>query len=184
MTYKVTTAVAVEPLLLAEARLHIKADGTTEDALITAWITAARELAEHHTGCALAPQTLEMALDSFPDAIDLDMPPVASVTSLKYTDLAGVEQTVGAASYVLSLYGAARRITPAFGFVWPATQDTANAVRVRYVTGYAVAPKAVKAALQLMVAWFNEHRGSEMDPDDIQPPAAKALLGTVKLWGH
>jgi hypothetical protein len=42
----------------------------------------------------------------------------------------------------------------------------------------------VKAAILLMVAWMHEHRGDEMAPDDIQPPAAKALLNSVKIWGR
>jgi uncharacterized phiE125 gp8 family phage protein len=188
MSYKVVTPVATEPVLLAEARLHIKADSdTSEDTLISAWITAARELAEHYTGRALAPQTLEAALDAFPcavDWIDLPMPPVATITHVKYTDTAGVEQTIDAGAYALSLYGDSRRIAPTYGNYWPSTQDIPDAVRIRYATGYSTAPKAVKSAILLMVGWFNEHRGDEMSPDDIQPPAAKALLNTVKIWGY
>jgi hypothetical protein len=76
MAFKVVTAVSTEPVLLAEARLQIKAEQrTSEDTLITAWITAARELAEQYTGRALAPVALEAALDCFPgyenDYIDL-----------------------------------------------------------------------------------------------------------------
>jgi len=93
MKFKVVTPVATEPVTLAEARLQCKvdADDTTHDALITGLITAAREFAEHYTGRALAPQTLEAALDAFTDDdyIDLPMPPVSSVTSIKYTDTAG-----------------------------------------------------------------------------------------------
>jgi uncharacterized phiE125 gp8 family phage protein len=189
MAFKVVTAVATEPVLLADARLQIKASSdTSEDTLITAWITAARELAEHYTGRALAPQTLEMALDRFPcyenDEILLDMPPVATITSVKYTDTAGVEQTLASTGYALSLYGDSRKLAPTFGNYWPTTQEIPDAVRIRYATGYTTAPKAVKAAILLMVAWFNENRGDEMAPDDIQPPAAKALLNSVKLWGR
>jgi hypothetical protein len=42
----------------------------------------------------------------------------------------------------------------------------------------------VKSAIRLMVAWMNEHRGDEMDPHDIQPPAAKALLDSVKVRSY
>jgi hypothetical protein len=49
MHFKVITAVATEPVTLAEARLQCKvdADDTTHDAVLTALITAAREFAEH-----------------------------------------------------------------------------------------------------------------------------------------
>ena len=185
MQFKVVTPVSVEPVLLAEARLQLRmtADDTTaDDALITALITAAREFAEHYTGRALAPQTLEMALDKFPAGdIDLDMPPVATITSIKYTDTAGVEQTVSAANYALSLYGESRRVTLAYGATWPDTRDIANAVRILYVTGYTAVPKAVKAAMLLDV----ELRYNKLTPNDQEAyeKARDALLGTVKVWG-
>lgn len=185
MTYKVVTPVATEPVSLAEARLQLRmtADDTTaDDALIEALITAAREFAEHYTGRALAPQTLEMALDEFPaDGIDLDMPPVATITSVKYTDTAGVEQTVSSADYSLSLYGDSRRLSLAYGAEWPDTQDIADAVRIRYVTGYTTIPKAVKAAILLDV----ELRYNKLTPNDqdAYEKARDALLGTVKIWG-
>jgi hypothetical protein len=209
MHFKVITPVQTEPVTLDEARLQVKAiDGVTEDdPLLATWITAAREVAEHYTGRALAAQTLEAALDRFPcgssghllgwqfgtqwetgargqhrDCIDLPMPPVASVTSIKYTDPAGVEQTLSTNQYALSTYGQSRTINPAFGVTWPATQCIPDAVRIQFVAGYAKAPRAVKSAILLMLTWFNEHRGDEMDPHDIQPPAAKALLDTVKSW--
>ena len=190
MSFKVVTPVETEPVTLAEARLHLKVydDDAAEDALITAWITAAREMAEQFTGRALATQTLELALDEFPDAddcssvIQLPMPPVASITSVKYTDLAGAEQTLAGSAYALSLYGDSRRLAPTYGNYWPSTQDVPDAVRVRFVAGYTNAPKAVKAAILLMVGWLEQNRGEGMSTDDIQPQAAKALLGSVKIW--
>src|SRR4051794_11419297 len=98
MRYKVVTPVEIEPVSLAEARLQCKVDDDDDshDAALTSLITAARENAEHHTGRALAVQTLEMALDAFPacGGFGLPMLPVASVASIKYTDAAGAEQTL------------------------------------------------------------------------------------------
>lgn len=191
MAFKIVTPATTEPVTLQEAKLHCKVitdlldvEEYAEDSLITGWIAAARAVAEHYTGRSLATQTLEMAMDCFPEAgFDLDMPPVVSITSIVYTDLNGAEQTVSPLLYRLSTYGNARRVELAYDAEWPETRDEPEAVRVRYVTGYATTPPAVKSALKLMVGWFNEHRGSEMDPDDIQPPAAKSLLNTVKIWG-
>ena len=190
MSFKVVTAVTTEPVTLAEARLHLKVydDDAAEDLLISAWITAAREMAEQFTGRALATQTLELALDEFPDAddgdsvIQLAMPPVTSITSVKYTDVVGAEQTLASSAYALSLYGDSRRVAPTYGHYWPSTQEVPDAVRIRYVTGYTTAPKAVKAAILLMVGWLEQNRGEGMSTDDIQPQAAKALLGSVKIW--
>jgi uncharacterized phiE125 gp8 family phage protein len=114
MAYKITTAVTTEPVTLAEARLQCKVDSddASWDAVLSGLCTAAREYAEHYTGRALATQTLEMVLDTFPECggdITLDMPPVATVTSIKYDDTAGVEQTLAATVYAFSAYGAAPR---------------------------------------------------------------------------
>lgn len=201
MTFKVVTPVATEPVTLAEARLQCKVDSddTSHDALITGLITAAREFAEHYTGRALASQTLEMALDCFPgvsewsigkctpdpmdDFIDLDMPPVATITSVKYTDTAGVEQTVSSGDYALSLYGDSRRVAPTYGKYWPTTRDIPNAVRILYVTGYTTAPKAVKAAILLHVEIecpLVPHTPAEREALE---KARDSLLNTVKVYG-
>lgn len=55
---------------------------------------AATEAAEQMTGRAIMPQTWELTLDAFPDALELTRVPVASVTSLKYFDATGTEQTL------------------------------------------------------------------------------------------
>jgi uncharacterized phiE125 gp8 family phage protein len=199
MDFKVVTAVTTEPVTLAEARLqlHLTAsDSTAEDSLITMWISASREVAEHYTGWALAPQTLEAAADAFPacgESFVLPMPPVASITHIKYTDEDGAEQTLSSGTYALNTYGDSRIVALTYDSEWPDTRCEPNAVRIRYATGYGTAvaeatpfphKKAVRSAILLMVAWMNEHRGDEMNPDDIQPPAAKALLGTLKLWAR
>ncbi len=136
-----------------------------------------------------------MALDEFPgcdDEISLPMPPVASITHIKYTDTAGIEQTISPSDYVLSQYGESRAVVPAYGKYWPSTQDIPNAVRIRFLCGYgatgqaagsAACPKAAKAAILLMVAWLFDNRGDSIQPDDIQPAAAKSLLGTIKVGG-
>lgn len=182
--YKVVTPVATEPVTTAEAKLHCKVDHSDDDTLIATLITAAREFAEHHTGRAFAAQTLEMALNEFPDDsdedwIDLDLPPVATVSSVKYTDTAGVEQTISSSDYTLSAYGESRRINPAYSVTWPLTQDIPDAVRIRYVTGYTALPKAAKQGLLLVIGHFYEMRGPSTE--DI-PAGALALLNTIKGW--
>lgn len=198
MDYKVITAASAEPIALAEARLQCKvdADDTSFDAVLTALITAAREFAEHYTGRALAEQTLEGAMDAFPacgGAFDLPLPPVASITSIKYTDENGIEITLDAGRYSLSTYDYSRTVALTFGNVWPTTQVIANAVRVRFVTGYgatgagaefAAIPKAVKAALLLHIE--TEFPNNPLSPAERErnEKARDALLDTVKIWGR
>lgn len=188
MQFKVVTPVSVEPVTIAEALLQCKvdADDTTHNALITSLITAAREFAEHYTGRALAAQTLQGALDSFPacDYIDLPMPPVSAVTSIKYTDTAGAEQTLSSSAYALSAYGLSNRVNLAADGEWPSTKEVADAVRVVFVTGYTAAPKAVKAAILLHVEIecpLVPHTPAERE---MLEKARDSLLNTVKVYGY
>ena len=120
MKFKVITAVGTEPITRAEAKLHLGLDDMSgshpDDAIIDALITGARQHAEHYTKRALAQQTVEAALDAFPDSdddrIDLPRAPVASITSVKYTDTSGTEQTISGSAYALSTYGESRTVAP------------------------------------------------------------------------
>lgn len=214
MAYRVLAPVANEPVTLAEARLHLRlpADQTAEDDLITAWIGVAREYAETYTRRALAPQTLEMALDRFPGspsfgpwnarglrqphengAFDLEMPPIASVTSIKYTDPDGLEQTLDPSKYARSPYGPGVKVYPTYGNPWPATQPTPDAVRIQYDTGYGrdggpALPRAAKSAILLIVGHLFENRQDVYAIDGrlmlgTLPNGADALLDTIKLYG-
>ena len=95
MNTRTTTAPTVEPLTLAETKVHLREDLTDagNDALITSLIAVARQACEHRVQRALMLQTLEVTLDAFPSAsarnpdaaIELIMPPVIDVTSVTYT---------------------------------------------------------------------------------------------------
>jgi uncharacterized phiE125 gp8 family phage protein len=164
MALKLITPPAVEPILLADAKAHCRVDGTAEDTLITLYIGAARRAAENRTGLALIAQTWELALDAFPFAeIWLPLPPVASITSIKYLDANGVEQTLDAADYALDNYGSVRHwVIPAAGVEWPDTLDAANAVKVRFVTGYGASgsnvPEDIRAWMLLAIGTMYSQR--------------------------
>lgn len=154
---------AVEPVSLAEAKLHLRVDGTDEDALITALISAAREQAEHRTGRSLITTTWLHTEDQFPDAIRLRMTRVLSVTEVRYTDPQGADQVLAPASYTLdnaSEY--ANWLYPAAGYSWPATWDQPNGVRVTYTAGFGPAaanvPESIKAWIKLTLGALYANR--------------------------
>ena len=62
MGIKVVTPPATEPVTLAEAKLHLRVDGSDEDALITRLISAAREQCEQELGRALADPTVDLVV--------------------------------------------------------------------------------------------------------------------------
>lgn len=165
MTLRLITAPTTYPVTLAEAKAHCRVDASDEDTLITALITAATEMAEQKTGRAIMPQTWSLSLDAFPDEIWLTRVPVQSITSVKYFDADGVEQTLNSSQYSLLRddFGFAR-VVRAYGVVWPNTQARDAAVTVEYVAGYidaAAVPEAIKQWVKLMISTMYENRETE-----------------------
>jgi uncharacterized phiE125 gp8 family phage protein len=169
MSLTLITAPAAEPVTLAEAKLQCRIDGTELDAMLARYIAGARDAAEHKLGGRkLINQTWELALDAFPVAeIDLRLAPVASITSVKYIDVAGVEQTLASNAYTLDAATLPAWLLPAYGTEWPATLDTANAVKVRFVVGYGADGTTVPPKV---VLWLLAHIGyshaQQLMPDD------------------
>lgn len=117
------TQPAIEPVTLAEAKLHLRAySATTEDAAITALITGGREWVEDYTGRALVDQTWRLTVSesaipfSFTDlntvtgiyigvftpnanSILLRKAPVLALVSVASVDSVGVETALDVADY-------------------------------------------------------------------------------------
>lgn len=192
MTLKLITAPATEPVTLAEAKLQcrVDADITRDDALITALITAAREQCEHEVGRALITQTWEQVLDAFPTAeLPLGRPDPITVVSVKYIDEAGTEITLDPSAYYADLDTMAGWVLPAEGTTWPTTNDTANAVRVRFTAGYGAAsavPAGIKAWILMRVATmykFREEIAAGASVAALPGSFVDRLLDPYRAWG-
>lgn len=172
------TPPAEEPVLLAEAKLHLRVDFDEDDALITALITAARQAAETITGRQLVTARWKMTLDSFPGpavasicagqafslpahAILLHKSPVQSIVSIQYLDTAGVLQTVPSSTYTSDFSCEPARLTPVFGQIWPLSLPQIAAVSVTFDAGYgagAAVPEGLKSWIKLRVGSLYAHR--------------------------
>lgn len=175
MAVKVITP-PVNVLSLATLRMHLRliGDPHPEDSWLQSALAAAVNLAQHYTGRGIGSQTLELALDEFPDSpIQLKFTPVTSIISIKYLDLIGVEQTILPTTYVLDDYGIQHWAVPVS--VWPVTGYFANAVKIRYVTGDI--PPQVQAALLLTVADMYDNREQAN-----LSKGAMTLLDTIKSY--
>jgi len=134
---RLITAPIVKPVTLADVEAQVRATLTSESALINAYISAVTDKAENYTRRALITQTWEITLDRFPlcRGIALPLSPVQSITSIKYIDTNGVEQTVDPTAYVLTA-GDPAEVYPVYGLYWPSTRTQPDAVTIRYVCGY------------------------------------------------
>lgn len=176
-----TTTPAIEPVSLAEARLHLRMtvdDSAEEDALIKMYIAAARRHAEAYCGLSLITQGWRLVLDRFPRCLELERGPVQRIEEITYRDMAGVGQTIawGAPSgsiqrsldntLVADLSGAVARIAPAFGHMWPVALPEIGSVSTTYRTGFgsdAAVPEGIKSWILLRVARLFSEREEIVD---------------------
>jgi len=173
MTLIRITAPASYPVTTADAKANGRIDYSDEDALIASLISAATSHAERYTGLAFVAQTWEAVLDSFPADLDVTLGPIVSITSIKYLDIAGVEQTVPILDYVFDNAALTARIRPVVS--WPAAKKVINSVRVRFVVGSGC-PDEIKQAILMLVQHWWENRAASSESGAKEVPMATTML--------
>lgn len=151
---------ATSALDLSQVKLALRAAGGADDLLIQqtmAGVVAAWDGWGGELNRCLITQTWRQTLPEFPCSgeIALCLPDVVSVV-VKYLDAASAEQTLSAASYLLTNGVEGAAITLLSGFAWPTTASRPDAVRVEITAGFgptpADLPADLKAGLGDMVA--------------------------------
>lgn len=179
-----------EPLTLIEVKQHLGVEHDEQDTLIGLYLAAARQWIDGPSwlgGRTLMPQTWELVLDAFPThEIALPLTPVQSITSITYDDADGNSMLVDGDEYYLDKDSNPAWLVPLTDG-WPTTLDAVNAVRIRFVAGYADAaavPAPIKAALLLLVGhlFSNREEVAQSPPARSQlPVGAHALLSPWRI---
>lgn len=187
MAYSVVTPAASEPITLTEAKNFLRVDGNDEDTLISALISAAREMCEQYTRRILVTTTIDEYFDGFPnwknpqdkDIIYLSRGPVVSVTSVKYVDEIGSEATVSADAYVVDTISEPARIASTAG--WFATDGIINQVIVRYTVGTDVSsiPAPLKQGMLLIISDLYDKRDDRVRK---MPTASEYLFNPFRIF--
>jgi len=196
MKHIIKTAPATEPVTLAEMRAHLgitQAAETARDTVITSRIATARQWAEDYTRRAFITQTWTGYDDDYPwdpneGYLIALRAPLVSVSSIKYLDVDGVQQTLSSSLYLVDTVGGV--VVPAYAASWPAIREQLNSVQVEYVSGYGAAsavPGPIKEAIAFIVGQWEVFQSSiegVMRPFTI-PYAAKQLLDNyVDMRGY
>ncbi len=153
------TAPSMEPLTVDELKGHLRISANDEDALIEAYALAARSWCEEYLGRALITQTWQAWYGAWPrdGVLDLPRPPLQSVTWVRWTDEAGVQQTLSTAVYRVVTASEPGRIVLAPGAGWPSeTLDAGLPIVVQFVCGYGAAEAVPAGAMQAM-RWLVGH---------------------------
>lgn len=166
------TAPIVEPVTLSEAKSHMRVDSTADDDLIKSYIEAARIYTEKYLSRSLISQTWDFNYDLFPsfgDAIEIPLPPLKSITSIKYYDGDEVQQTWADTKYTVDTDNIPPLVYENMGESYPSTRFFRKSVTIRAITGYSDSgaspvdladnvPSSIKTAVMMLVAHLYENR--------------------------
>lgn len=184
------TAATVDVVTLADIKLHLRIDHSDDDAMLAAYLSAATALVDGATGRlkrALNPQTWRQSQPR-PNGYSevwLELPPVISLTSIKYVDTSGDLQTATLSDFDFIEAHDASIVRPKLGKSWPAYDSgRPDAIQITFEAGYALGdsdavtvPAPILSAIRLLVGHFyaNREASSEWNLREI-PIGVDALL--------
>lgn len=139
------------------------------EAKITSLLTAATKSLENETGRAFITQEWKAVLDRFPRGRTIELgrsplqieggSPVAPLTTVKYVDVDGVQQTLPAEYYTVDAVSEPGRIVLNPGYCWSQTKCVANAVEITYTAGWPTAnevPDGIKTLVKFLTnVWYD-----------------------------
>lgn len=165
MNLSLVTAPTDYVVSIADAKLHCHVDDPTNeyDSQFRFFIEAARESCEQFTGRQLMQATWRLNVDKWPcdGIIYVPKSPLVSVTSVKYIDINGVQQTVSSADYDVDIRSEPGRIQPGFGKSWPTARIHQNSIEIIFVAGYAnqvSIPAPLRLGMLHLISHWNENR--------------------------
>ena len=190
------TGPAVEPLTVAEAKLHLRVDISDDDAYIGTLITAAREWVEAYLDRTLITTQLILRAAEFPtEELELPRPPmVASGTAtavvVTYTLADTTTATLSTALYRVDRTSTPGNVAPIINGTWPSDViEDANAVAVTYWAGYgptsASVPATIRHACLMLIGHWYEQRSAVLTATISKPLefAVESLLASNN-WGQ
>ena len=188
-----TVAPTVEPVSVTEQKVHLRVDGTDSDTIIQTQIEAARGFIEKRLQKALVQRTYRADLWGFAEILELPLPPLASVTNIKYynTDSPEVLTTLSTDIYTVDLGG--NLIYRAWAQSYPAVAYRHDAVQITFVTGFDPSsdspqdpagnvPQSIKSAIKLTAADLFWNREPTAALKITELPTVKLLLDAFREY--
>lgn len=158
---ELVTAPTAKCVSLDDARVHLREDGTEENALIEAAIAAAVQHLDGYGGIlgrALMKQDWQQFLPFWPASrsVELVLAPVLSVVSVEVRGADGQTVTIAPSAYrLVGGAGSSPRLLFNLDAALPALASAPDAVAITFSAGYGEAadklPPALRAAILLMV---------------------------------
>lgn len=163
MPLSVTTPAATFPVSLSTIKEYLKLTDTADDSLLMSQcLPSAVEWIEHQMRRPLISRTMKLTLDVFPSAtkLEIPVPVVSAISSVKYYNTAGVLTTLSASSYwtILNERASSAYVVLKPSYSWPSTEESRpRAVEVEFVAGYGSNPSDVPADIRQAILYLVEH---------------------------
>ena len=196
-TLRLVTAPAIEPVSLAEAKAHVRQDGSADDALLTRLIVAARSYIETETGLALIDQTHAATFGEWPKAYSVPE------DDLEYSQFMTSARYIPHLEIVKLPFGLVTGITAA-GVAWTefTTVLTARGIRIKptgtipageiivtFTAGYgetaSLVPSDLSHAILMLVATLYDNPGAlALDTSGLKAAsvAVPGFAGTLQRY--
>lgn len=183
-----TVAPTIEPISLAEMKVHVREDYNDNDTILNAMIKAARVWVEKEYQLSLVQRTYRADVEGFAGRFRLPNPPLSSITSIYYyTPDSPQALTLLDASFYRADLGRSEIYIDASSATIPSVASRHDAVQITYVAGYEPStdspqdltenvPAAVRAAIKLQAADLFENRETNTQLRMQELPTTKMLL--------
>jgi uncharacterized phiE125 gp8 family phage protein len=152
---------SVEPISVAELKIHLRLDSNDDDTALASLITTARLQIETALSLALINQNWTWTFDGWPRRASIELPisPVQSITDFTVAQREG-PLTVPPSAYILDGQGIAARLITKTG--WPQPAVAALGIEIKFVAGFgplaADVPAPIRQAVLLLAAHWYGHR--------------------------
>jgi uncharacterized phiE125 gp8 family phage protein len=181
-SWTLQTGPTLSAVTVAEAKDHLRITDNASDGTVALYIAAATEEAEQYMGRGLLTQTWKVLFDWFANEMPLPMAaPLQSVTSVKYYDETGTQQTLATTYYDTDTVTRPGQVVLKAGQNWPSVQAERRNGRVEiiYVVGWTSAdsvPERIKQGIRQYVAYL------DLDRDGLEPQALAARQAAERCW--
>lgn len=176
---------------LVEAKRHLNVYHDNDDDLIGALVAVAQAHMEGPDGLggtlgrAVTRHMLELKLERWPSSrvLPLPHPPLVSVDSITYLDIAGQTQTFAAARYHVVPDTMQGFIRLKSGEEWPDLDIAPDAVRIRFVVGPETCAPDLKHAILMHVSHLYLNREAVGETASVLPFGYRALTDPHRTHG-
>ncbi|MGN6467973.1 MAG: head-tail connector protein [Rhizobiaceae bacterium] len=185
MTLFRTTAPAVEPVTVADAKAQLRVGHDSEDDLVAGLIRAAREEVEARAGLALISQNWRLAMDRWPrfGRVALLRHPVIEILSVTVYGAEGEASLVDPSTYEADLSARPARL---YFATRPEPARIMNGIEIDFSAGFGAdgdsVPERLKRAMLLLVAhWYEFRAGFDAADQPVSfPPEFERLISSFR----